>query len=122
MRAKRVCRIVEKETAEIYNTLLRLGITAKYRGFFYASYAISIAAKQPERLLMVTKWLYPDVAKRFDTTWICVERNIRTVADVAWKTNRPYLEEMAHIPLTKKPTSTEFLGILVSYISSNAAA
>ena len=117
-----MCRIVEQETAEIYNTLYRLGITAKYRGFFHASYAIALAKKQPDRLLMVTKWLYPEVAKRFETNWSCVERNIRTVAELAWKNNREYLENMAHMPLNKKPTPSQFLGILVAYISSDNAA
>ena len=117
-----MCRIVEKETAEIYNTLYRLGITAKYRGFFHASFAVELAVKQPERLLMVTKWLYPDVAKRFDTTWICVERNIRTVVDLAWKNNQDLLEVMARVPLNQKPTPSQFLGILAAYISSDDAA
>ena len=117
-----MCRIVETETAEIYNTLYRLGITAKYRGFFHASYAVGLAVKQPERLLMVTKWLYPEVAKHFETSWSCVERNIRTVTNLAWKNNRDYLELMACVPLNQKPTPSQFLGILASYISSNKAA
>lgn len=117
-----MCRIVETETIEIYNTLYRLGITAKYRGFFLTSYAIQLCTHQPERLLMVTKWLYPEVAKQYHTKWSCVERNIRTVSNLAWLNNRAYLEELAYRPLTKKPTPSEFLGILVSYISSNGAA
>lgn len=71
---------------------------------------------------MVTKWLYPEVAKHYDTTWSCVERNIRTAANLAWEHDRVYLEKMAHMPLTKKPTSSEFIGILVAYISADNAA
>ena len=107
---------------EINSILYRLGITAKYRGFFHASYAVELAMQQPDRLLMVTKWLYPDVAKHFGTKWTCVERNIRLVTNLAWETNREYLKELAPMPLTKKPTSSEFLAILVSYISSEDAA
>ena len=36
-------------------------------------------AEEPERLLLVTKWLYPDVAKQYGTNWKAVERDIRTV-------------------------------------------
>lgn len=114
--------MTETETAEIHNILYRLGITAKYRGFFHASYAIALVVNQPDRLLMVTKWLYPEVAKQFETSWNCVERNIRTVANLAWKNNRDFLEVMACMPLSKKPTPSQFLGILASYILSNKAA
>ena len=114
--------LVETVTTVINNILYRLGITARYRGYFYVSYAVCLAIKQPERLLMVTKWLYPDVAKRFDTTWSCVERNIRTVADLSWKNNRDLLEVMARVPLNQKPTPSQFLGILARYKSSNKAA
>ena len=117
-----MCRIVGTEMKEIYNTLYRLGITAKYRGFFHASYAVSLAIKQPDRLLMVTKWLYPDVAKEYKTEWGCVERNIRTIADLAWRYHRRELEELAHTNLNKKPTPSQFLAILVAYITSENAA
>lgn len=122
MKIEQVYRVVETKTTELYNVLYRLGVTAKYRGFFYTSYAVSLAVKQPDRLLMVTKWLYPEVARQFQTTWSCVERNIRTVTNLAWKNNREYLEELAHMPLTRKPTPTQFLAILADYISSNDAA
>ena len=113
---------MDKEMEEIYAVLYDLGITVKYRGFFHAAYAVALALKQPERLIMVTKWLYPEVARRYDSNWNCVERNIRTVANMAWKNNRAYLEQLAHMPLTKKPTTSEFIGILVAYISNDNAA
>jgi len=113
---------VETVTTEINNILYRLGITARYRGYFFVSYAVGLAIKQPERLLMITKWLYPDVARHFETSWSCVERNIRTVANLAWKNNRDYLEVMARVPLNQKPTPSQFLGILAAYISSDDAA
>ena len=117
-----MCRLVERETAVIYSILYRLGITAKYRGFFHISYAIELCMRQPERLMMVTKWLYPEVAKHYQTNWSCVERNIRTAANLAWTSIRAYLEELAAAPLTKKPSPSQFLAILVGYISSDNAA
>ena len=106
----------------IYDILYRLGVTANYAGFFHTSYAVCLAVKQPERLLMVTKWLYPDVARKYDTKWVCVERNIRTVAAVAWKRNRPLLEELAHGPLPRRPTASQFLAILTAHLSGSTAA
>ena len=57
--------------------LCRLGATANYRGFSYTAYAVLLCVQQQDRLLLVTKWLYPDVAKRYGTNWKAVERNIR---------------------------------------------
>ena len=48
---------------EIYDLLYRLGITANYTGFFHMGYAVKLCCERPERLLMVTKWVYPEVAK-----------------------------------------------------------
>ena len=76
------------ELTQIYDLLYSLGITANYSGFFYTSYAVYLAARQPERLLLVTKWLYPDVAEHYRKSWKNVERDIRTVASLAWKEHR----------------------------------
>ena len=92
---------------DIYNLLHRLGVTANYTGFFHTAYAISLCAKQPDRLLMVTKWLYPEVAKQYGTNWKAVERNIRTISHVAWKTNRTHLRNIAGYPLYAFPAASE---------------
>ena len=70
---------ISEEFRSAGRLLASLGITANYMGFYYASYAVSLAPHDPERLLFVTKSLYPDVAKHYRTSWKCVERNIRTV-------------------------------------------
>lgn len=102
--------------------LHQLGLTANYTGFFYTAYAVDLAAQQPDELLLVTKWLYPEVAKHYSTTWTRVERNIRTAIRVAWNTNAELLEQMAGRPLTRKPTPSGFLTILALHFSSSGAA
>ena len=96
----------------VYDLLYRLGMTANYIGFFHTSYAVLLCAKQPERLLLVTKWLYPEVAKRYRTKWTTVERNIRTAGDIIWWENRPLLEQLAHRSLEQKPRNVQLLSIL----------
>ena len=59
-----------------YDLLYSLGATANHLGFFQTACAVRLAAQQPERLLLVTKWLYPEVAKHYHTNWRAVERNI----------------------------------------------
>ena len=60
--------------------LYSLGVTANYKGFLHTTYAVSLCMERQDRLLLVTKWLYPDVARRYGTNWKAVERNIRTVS------------------------------------------
>lgn len=102
----------------IYDLLYQLGVTANYTGFFHTAYAISLCAEQPDRLLLVTKWLYPEVARQYGTNWKAVERNIRTVSCIIWRENQPLLEELAHRHLDQRPRNAEMLSILVSSLDA----
>ena len=108
--------------SEVYTLLYQLGLTANYVGFFHISYAVYLASQQPKRLRLVTKWLYPEVAKHYATTWTCVERNIRTAVDVVWNCNPELLEALARHPLYRKPGASKFLSILVLYFSLDSVA
>lgn len=110
------------ETSEIYGLLYRLGVTGNYTGFFHTAYAVALCAEQPDRLLMVTKWLYPEVAKQYGTNWRAVERNIRTISRIIWQENRPLLEELAHRHLEQRPRNTQLLAILTSSLLSSSDA
>lgn len=110
------------QTKPIHELLLQLGITPNYTGFFFTVYAVQLCMERPQRLLMVTKWVYPDVAKHFNTNSGSVERNIRTVIDVAQRNNPQFLSTLARRPLTKKPCVSEFLGILSSSLMLEQAA
>lgn len=107
---------------EVYDLLYRLGVTANYTGFFHTAYAVSLCVEQPDRLLLVTKWLYPEVAKQYDTNWKAVERNIRTVSCIIWRENRHMLEELAHRRLDQKPRNAQILAILSSSLLSHPTA
>ena len=108
--------------SEVYDLLHCLGVTARYTGFFQAAYAIQLATRQPERLLHVTKWLYPDVAKHYGSNVPAVERNIRTVVHAAWYLHPELLEKYADQPLQERPTATMFLSILTRYLLRDRAA
>lgn len=98
----------------ICDLLHRLGATENYTGFPLTSYAVFLAVERPDRLLMVTKVLYPEVARYYMTTVTAVERNIRTIVGKVWDENLPLLDELAHRHLHRKPTSSQFLAILAS--------
>lgn len=107
---------------DIYDLLYRLGANANYIGFFHMAYAVWLCVEQPDRLLLVTKWLYPEVAKQYGTNWKAVERNIRTVSCIIWRKNRPLLEELAHRRLEQKPRNTQMLAILLSSLDTGPLA
>ena len=95
-----------------YGLLCRLGVTANYTGFFQAACAVRLCIEQPERLLLVTKLVYPDVARQYKTNWKAVERNIRTVNGIVWEQSRLYLEKLAGRELLYKPSNAQLLAIL----------
>ena len=104
---------MNKGFSDIFELLSRLGISANYTGFFQTACAVELCRAEPERLLLVTKKVYPEVARLCGTSWNAVERNIRTACGVAWENNRHLLERLAHKPLQQKPNNAQFLAILL---------
>lgn len=102
----------------IQQLLRSLGATENYTGFAHTAYAVQLTIAEPERLCLITKRLYPDVAKRFGTNWKAVERNIRTVVSVIWSNNAPMLLELAGFPLASRPNNACFLAILANACTS----
>ena len=106
---------------DIYALLYRLGVTANYTGFFQTGSAVQLCLEQPNRLLLVTKWVYPDVARQYQTNWKAVERNIRTVNALIWKHDRLFLEELAGCGLSQRPSNAKLLAILSHSLLSQRA-
>lgn len=92
--------------------LLQLGIAPNYKGYHQMLTALEIVEANPEALTMVTKWLYPAVAKRHQTNWKQVERNLRIAVRTAWGTNRDFLQKLSPLPVKKRPTVSQFISIL----------
>ena len=109
------------ECSEIGETLRLLGISGNLRGHRFTAAAVLLALEKPERLLGVTKELYPVVAAQFGCSWHCVERGIRSAAARAWRKNPQYLMQLAGYPLDGAPTASEFVDILVGYFQRRGA-
>lgn len=105
-----------------YELLRRLGVTANYKGFSYTAYAAALCAERPDLLQMVTKDLYPAVARQYRTTWQAVERNIRTVIEVAWVHNPAALARLSEGGLEERPRSAQFLAIMSAGLEDRAWA
>jgi hypothetical protein len=103
----------------IVEVLGRLGISRGCKGFYYLTYAVLLASENPQCLLLVTKCLYPAVAKQFHTTPACVERNIRTAAKMAWNHNPAFLTELAKYQLCSAPTVCQLLSFSLAYLDGS---
>ena len=102
---------------EIEHLIRSLGIGATYRGYKYLCYAISLCLENEDYLLGISKLLYPTIANTFQTTPSSVERDLRTVINVCWERgNRSLLTTIAMYPLETKPTTGEFLDILIGHL------
>ena len=104
---------MDQRFCDIFDLLHQLGISANYTGFLQTAYAVELCQAEPERLLLITKKVYPEVARLCGTSWRAVERNIWTACGIAWSNNRYLLEQLAHKPLSQKPYNAQFLAILL---------
>ena len=95
-----------------HDTLKRLGITPNYIGFHQTITAVELAKRDPDMLVLVTKSLYPEVAKPYGTSWKTVERNIRSVVSMAGERNPDLVRELAGYPLDSRPRAAQFIAIL----------
>ena len=93
-----------------------IGVPAHIKGYQYLREAIMIAVDDMDVINAVTKVLYPEVAKRFNTTASRVERAIRHAIEVAW--DRGDLETLQKyfgytVSNAKgKPTNSEFIAMI----------
>ncbi|MGM9590917.1 MAG: sporulation initiation factor Spo0A C-terminal domain-containing protein [Faecousia sp.] len=101
----------------IQKLLYSIGLTANYVGYRQMTIALEIASQEPESLCQVTKWLYPETARRCGTNWKAVERNIRRALHCTWKTSRHTLEQMAGHSFDSVPKPAQFLAILTQELS-----
>ena len=103
---------MEQVSLEVYGLLHGLGVTPNYAGYFQTAYAIGLCMEEPERLTLVTKLVYMEVAKKYRTTWKAVERNIRTVASAVWERRPEALQALMGRSLNSSPHASQFLAAL----------
>ena len=70
--------------ASITSIIHEIGVPAHIKGYMYLREAISMVYNDIELLGSITKVLYPDIAKKYNTTASRVERAIRHAIEVAW--------------------------------------
>ena len=100
----------------VTNVIHEIGVPAHIKGYQYLREAIMIAVDDMDVINAITKVLYPQVAKTFQTTPSRVERAIRHAIEVAW--DRGDLDTLQRffgytVSNTKgKPTNSEFIALI----------
>ena len=100
----------------VTNIIHEIGVPAHIKGYQYLREAIIIAVEDMDVITAITKILYPQVAKTFQTTPSRVERAIRHAIEVAW--DRGDLDTLQKffgytVSNTKgKPTNSEFIALI----------
>lgn len=97
----------------ISKRLNEIGIPARLKGYRYMITAIKKILENDEALESVTKILYPDVAKKHNSTAQRVEKAIRHAIEVAWSAEGDHQahKEFQYIisPGKSRPTNSEFI-------------
>lgn len=98
----------------------QLGVPAHIKGYQYIRDAIMMVIDDMDAINSITKFLYPTVAKHYNTTSSRVERAIRHAIEVAWDRGNPdILNELFGYTILStrgKPTNSEFIAMIADKI------
>lgn len=102
--------------SEITSVLHEIGIPAHIKGYMYLRTAIIETFFNVDFLGQITKVLYPDIARKYNTTASRVERAIRHAIEVAWnRGNIDAIDEIFGYTISAskaKPTNSEFIAMI----------
>ena len=101
----------------VYRLIRQLGVTSKYKGYYYVAEAVRMFMEIQDHPIKITKDIYPTLAKQFKSTSVNVEHDIRTVINVCWESNKEAMDEIAGYPQRYKPTNSEFIDMMAYYLA-----
>jgi two-component system response regulator (stage 0 sporulation protein A) len=108
---------LEEDVTEIIH---EVGVPAHIKGYQYLREAIIMSVNNMDMLNSITKVLYPEIAKKFQTTPSRVERAIRHAIEVAWSRGKmDTLDELFGYTISNgkgKPTNSEFIALITDKI------
>lgn len=109
------CRIIDLDRcnscASVRNfaeeLLLELNLPPNLDGFSYLIDGIVLAAEEPTR--MITKEIYPSLARKYHCSTKSIEHSIRSLLDNHWKQRDPAVWDLYFPGAKKRPTNSVFL-------------
>ncbi|MCI7190719.1 MAG: sporulation initiation factor Spo0A C-terminal domain-containing protein [Lachnospiraceae bacterium] len=96
--------------------MIDMGIPVHLRGYHYMRTAVMMAVEDMKVVGSVTKLLYPEIARRYNTTNGKVERAIRNAVEISWERgNRRTFERMFGYCMESgqgRPTNSEYIAAI----------
>lgn len=106
-------------TTEIWITSLlnRVGVSANVMGYHYLKQGIIMALDRETGIISMTKEIYPEVAKLFESSPSRVERAMRHAITTAWKQGAAvnYCTVLGMNNM-KRPTNGQFIASVAEFI------
>lgn len=110
-------RNVEQIISEM---MLDMGIPVHLKGYHYMRTAVLLSVEDMKVVGSVTKLLYPEIAKRYNTTDGKVERAIRNAIEISWERgNRQTFEELFGYCMESgqgRPTNSEYIAAMADTV------
>ena len=97
----------------ILDLLRPLGITERYFGVRQLIQAVEMVMENPDTIHALQKEVYDVIALQYSVSWGAVERNLRLISQRAWDTDSGYVEKLAGYPLSKRPTASQLIEIIL---------
>ena len=97
----------------ILDLLRPLGITERYFGVRQLIQAVEMVMENPDTIHALQKEVYDVIALQYSVSWGAVERNLRLISQRAWDTDSGYVENLAGYPMSKRPTASQLIEIIV---------
>ena len=104
---------MKKEIKQILNTL---GTTSKYKGYYPTIDAVGIFVNRYGECINLSQELYPKLSHKYNMSCYSIERNIHTIANKAYRSNKKLLETLLGKKLNKCPSNYLFLEAIAFYI------
>ncbi|MCX7749950.1 MAG: sporulation transcription factor Spo0A [Clostridia bacterium] len=108
---------------EVTGLMRDIGIPPNMAGYQYIREAIILTINNAKLFSSITKVLYPEVAKKFNTTPQKVERSIRSAIESAWnRGNADSIDALFGYTINYsrgKPTNSEFIAMMADRIRIN---
>nr|WP_054739188.1 sporulation transcription factor Spo0A [Cellulosilyticum ruminicola] len=101
---------------QVTSVIHEIGVPAHIKGYQYLRDAIIMVINDMDILNSITKQLYPNIAKQYNTTPSRVERAIRHAIEVAWSRGKMDTIDMLFGYTVNngkgKPTNSEFIALI----------
>lgn len=99
----------------VERVLRSLGLSGVYQGYSCLTYAVLLIREDPRRLELVTKRLYPDLARLCGVSVGSVDSAIRTAIGVCCRRCGPKVARMCGVQ--RRPTVAQFIDGLVRAVA-----